>query len=358
MRWGWLAALLAGCGVAAPAATKSPGCGGAASPSRLSAIHFLSPQVGVGLTSPSARCGPMLALTRDGGRRWVTEGVPLPRPPAGIFIEQLEATSPRTAWVASGTGPLMATTNGGSTWTVQPVPGPVVGLAITRQTLWALGCPHRINVQCGPVLARKLLPTGSRWRLIPVPGFHSVPAPELAVPDPSTVVVNAGPSDGGSRLAISVDGGGRWRFSAPAWMGQPCDGGDLTTAGPADWWLICLGGAAAGSSAKALLHTTDGGRTWRIASQVTSVIPPEPPGAITTAEPNALAAGSRTRLWLAGWNSMTQSDDGGSTWIDVPGVNPQGMPAAFDVLSPTDAWLLAAGRGLWRTTDGRHWREL
>jgi hypothetical protein len=30
----------------------------------------------------------------------------------------------------------------------------------------------------------------------------------------------------------------------------------------------------------------------------------------------------------------------------------------FDVLSPTHAWLLAAGQGLWRTTDGRHWQEL
>ena len=42
----------------------------------------------------------------------------------------------------------------------------------------------------------------------------------------------------------------------------------------------------------------------------------------------------------------------------MPGPDPQGYPASFDVLSPTHAWLLAAGQGLWRTTDGRHWKAL
>src|SRR5947209_17626389 len=28
---------------------------------------------------------------------------------------------------------------------VQPVPGPVAALTITRRTLWTLGCPHPIN---------------------------------------------------------------------------------------------------------------------------------------------------------------------------------------------------------------------
>jgi photosystem II stability/assembly factor-like uncharacterized protein len=279
----WLAALLAGCGVATPAATKSPACAGVVSPSRLGTIHFVSPRIGVGRTTPSSRCGPMLAITRDGG----------------------------------------------SSWTVQPVPEPTAAPAVTRRTLWALGCPHLNNGRCRPVLARKRL-----------------------------LVVATGGSDSQLRLAVSIDGGRRWRSSSPRWSGRPCRGADVAAADPADWWVICIGSAAAGSSTKALLHTTDAGRTWSIASQVTSLTAPPQPGAISRAEPNALAAGSRTRLWLAGWNSMTESDDAGTNWTDVPGVNPEGAPAVFDVLSPNQAWLLAAGRGLWRTTDGRHWKEL
>jgi hypothetical protein len=57
----------------------------------------------------------------------------------------------------------MASTTAGSKWTVQPVPGPLAALTVIRRTLWALGCPHLINVQCRPVLARKLLPHGP-WR--------------------------------------------------------------------------------------------------------------------------------------------------------------------------------------------------
>ncbi len=127
---------------------------------------------------------------------------------------------------------------------------------------------------------------------------------------------------------------------------------------PGDWWVICLGGAAAGSSEKALLHTTDGGRKWSIASQVRSLTAPARAGTITRAEPNALAAGSHTRLWLAAQNSMYESEDAGFTWHEVPAVNPQGGPAAFDVLSPRHAWLLAPGQGLWRTMDGRQWSAL
>jgi photosystem II stability/assembly factor-like uncharacterized protein len=271
----------------------------------------------------------MLAITHDGGKRWMSEGTSLPQPPAGGVVEQLTAISPSTAWAWRGVGPVMATTTGGSNWTVQPVPEPLVALAVTLRALWTLGCPHLNNVQCRPVLARKRV-----------------------------LVVATGPSDSQVRLAISTDGGRRWRSTAPRWSGRPCWGADVTAADPRDWWVICLGGAAAGSSTKALLHTPDAGRTWSIASQVTSLTAPAHLSAISRAEPNALAAGSRTRLWLAGWNSMTESEDGGTTWTDVAGVNPEGAPATFDVLSPTHAWLLAPGLGLWRTTDGRHWQEL
>lgn len=93
-------------------------------------------------------------------------------------------------------------------------------------------------------------------------------------------------------------------------------------------------------------------------SQVTSLTAPPRPGAITLQEPGAMAAGSPKRLWLAALNNLYESGDGGARWSRVPGPDPQGSPASFDVLSPTRAWLLAAGQGLWRTTDGRHWSAL
>jgi len=107
-----------------------------------------------------------------------------------------------------------------------------------------------------------------------------------------------------TRRAWAVVGDGR---SDPSWMGRPCRAAAFAAAGRS-WWLLCLGSAAAGSSEKALLDTTDGGRIWTTASQVMSLTAPPRPGAIPLQEPHA--------------------------------------------------WLLAPGQGLWRTTDGRHWRAL
>ena len=349
MRYAWLAALLAGCGVAVPAATRPPGCGGPASPSRLGAIDFLSPRLGVGLTTPSARCRPMLAVTHDGGSHWLTAGSPLPG--GGSNVEHVVATSTTDVWAAAGSDPLMATTDGGANWAAETPPGRVVALALTGRTVWMLACLGGSRYSCVSVLLRMVLPRGA-WT-ISSPKLASTTPPELAFAGRRRVVISAA----GSLVIVSDRGQRSVTLSDPTWMGRPCQAAAFAAAGP-NWWLLCLGGAAAGSSEKALLDTTDGGRIWTTASQVTSLTTPAHPGEITLEEPTSLAAGSPRRLWLAALNNLYTSDDGGSQWNQVPGPDPQGSPASFDVLSPTHAWLLAAGEGLWRTTDGRHWRAL
>ncbi len=155
-------------------------------------------------------------------------------------------------------------------------------------------------------------------------------------------------SDGGRRFAERPH---------PTWLGRPCQTAGLAAAGRS-WWLLCLGGAGAGSSEKALLRTTDGGSSWHVVSQVTSLLAAPRAGAMPLQEPDAIAAGSPERLWLATQNDLYESGDGGARWTWVRGPDPRGTPATFDVLSATEAWLLAPGQGLWRTADGRHWHAL
>ena len=348
MRWLCLAALLAsGCGVAVSRASALPACGGPVSPDQLGAIHFLSDRVGVGLTVLPRRCGAMLAVSRDGGRHWRTEGTALA---IDGPVEQMVATSPRDAWAAVEGGRLMSTTDGGATWTTESPRGSVLALAVSGRTVWMLGCLGAPDYDCAAVLLRKTLPDGV-WT-IASPKLTPNPPPDLVVARGRALISE-------TRSLVTVTDRGR-RFTTrpnPTWMGRPCFPAGLAAAGR-NSWLLCLGGAAAGSSAKALLHTTDGGRTWTIASQVTSLTAPPQPGAITREEPDALVAASATRLWLAALNNLFVSSDGGARWSLVRGPNPQGDPTSFDVLSPTHAWLLAGGQGLWRTTDGRHWAAL
>ncbi len=342
------AALAAGCGVAVSPAIAPAACGRPVAPFELGAVHFLTRNVGVGLTTPAPRCGPMLAVSRDGGRHWLTEGTGLADDSG---VEQVIATSTNDAWAAVGTGRLMRTTDAGSTWTTDTPRGRVLALALSGRTLWMLACLGGSSFSCVAVLAHKALPDGA-WT-ISSPRIASGPYPDLFVPDQRTTLIAAG-----RRLLFVSDRGRRFtELPDPTWMGRPCQPAELAAAGRS-WWLLCLGGAAAGSSEKALLRTTDGGKRWTVASQVTSLTTPPRPGAITLQEPDAMTAGSPRRMWLAALNSLYESGDAGGHWTRVRGPNPQGEPASFDVLSATHAWLLAAGQGLWLTTDGRHWRAL
>lgn len=301
---------------------------------------------------------------------WQPEGVALPVV-AGTepILEQVVARSTTDLFAIAGDGELLGTSNAGVTWSRQPVPRPVVQVAMSGATVWALACPTTPNHAtapaliglrfCHPVLERATAP-GGPWTQVSLPRVTDVLDVHLAVASRRLQVLEIDHPGGGSgELLYTLDGGRRWRRERnPAWDRYPCLGADMfAAAAPHTWWVLCVGGAAAGSSTKGLLRTTDYGRTWTTVSQVTSLLTPELPSStsISRAEPDALAAGSPTRLWLAYQNGMGESGDGGRTWANVPGINPQGVQAAFDVLSSRHAWLAVPGEGLWRTTDGSQW---
>lgn len=351
---------------------------------RMGAEDFLSPQVGVGATSPLLNCfvrersgatneveqpqTVMLAVSRDGGARWTTIGVPTPGAAAHgvqeLSPEQLVATSSDRAWLVTGTGRVLETVTGGTTWTTVQVPVPAVQMALTRHRLWVLSCAGGMvqSLSCRPALRRMQVSTGAWTRVALPPGPSPTQFLKLAVPTDRTalILVPAGVRPGS--LESTTDGGAHWtRRRYPDWQGHPCQNASNVAAdGPRTWWLLCLGGAAAGSSDKALLGTTDAGHRWRILSSVDSIIAPTTPGQITLAEPDDLAAGSASRVWLATFFGLTVSGDGGDRWSNVPRdeVETYGDSTTIDDLSATHAWLLAPGGAMWGTTDGVHWRQL
>jgi hypothetical protein len=179
------------------------GAGVAVAGWRLGAIRFLSPAAGVALTAPRIPCkvplGPgrgeevrfqaqpvRLAVSRDGGRRWVSRGGVIAATAQSPVGEQVVAASVREVWAVSDRGKLLATRNGGAIWTVQRLPAPVVDLADVGGSLWALACPRVTGLACRPVLERMVLPAG-RWRPVPVPRLLSGPDLQLASKRPHAV---------------------------------------------------------------------------------------------------------------------------------------------------------------------------
>lgn len=350
-------------------------------------MHFLSARAGIGITAAGFTCPvpsasgsvawrwqsqPVrLAVTDDGGETWRAQGAVLAdgssRPEQ--ISEQALAGWRTRVFALIGDGAVLATSDAELTWTRQPVPRPAFQLAIRGETVWALACPTTPNRStapaltglrfCRPVLVRTSV-RGGRWTRVSLPPLRGVLAAKLTVVSNSTLVLGIErPGGDAGELLYTLDGGRRWhREPDPTWQGYPCSVvGAFAAAGPDTWWTVCLGAAAAGSSTKGLLRTKDNGRTWTTVSQVTSLLTPAPSSStsISRGEPDALAAGSSTRLWLAYQNSMGESANGGATWTNVPAVDPQGLPASFDVLSSTHAWLVVPGEGLWRTTNGSHW---
>jgi hypothetical protein len=120
----------------------------------------------------AARCHP-----RRGPAHWVTQGTPLPTRSVGTS-ESVSATSPQLIWASAGSGPLWATDTEGSNWAAQPVPSPVVQLAVNGRYLWALACASSSSVDCRLVLERERLLHGP-WMRLRLPNLVSDPYPEL-----------------------------------------------------------------------------------------------------------------------------------------------------------------------------------
>jgi photosystem II stability/assembly factor-like uncharacterized protein len=338
-------------------------------------MDFLSPLLGVGLSAPVVPCKEaqgygqqaqpvLLATSADGGTHWVTQGSSIPAsstssPPV---IEQVVATSTKTVWVLDH-GTVMLTEDGGTTWASQPLPSPVVQIAQVGTWIWALVCSSSPGTgRCSPVLERTPV-TGGAWEMLAVPQLEpSASYTHFVVATPDVVVLVVSPyHNTPGALVVTSDAGQHWNLQAtPTGPGNLCSSdADFAAASQSDWWLLCIGGAAAGSSTKALMHTLDGGQTWVTVSAVTSLTDRLQPGSIILAEPADLAAGSPSRLWLAAFNFLTDSSDGGATWTRVHGVFDEGGSlGSFDVLSSHIAWLLAPGDGLWATTDGITWNAL
>jgi hypothetical protein len=343
---------------------------------RLGAIRFVSADVGVALTAPQIECDvPLgdgrgtdvyfqgqpvrLATTRDGGRHWVTSGTELPADSQPAATEQVAAVDGARTWVVSGTGRLLVTGNAGATWAAQPVPRPVLAAASVGGWLWALSCPPVNANFCRPEVERMKLPGGT-WTSTRPGAATSLLEPQLDVLSATAAVVLLQGTH--PALASTADGGARWTVrAAPAGPRDMCRGdGDnilFAAAGPRDWWLLCTGGAAAGSSVKALMRSVDAGQTWTVAASIPSLAEPVGPGALPRQDATAIAADSPEVLWIATPNTVWDSTDGGVTWRQAL-FNEQGAFGQFDVQSGTLAWLLAPDAGLWHTTDGTTWRPV
>ena len=336
-------------------------------PWRLGSVLFMSARSGVAVTSSIISCpigaGGLVgqdqpvrvAVTSDGGQRWIASGSSLPIPSQWDSDFQVVAVSGAEVWIFSAsTDRLLETGNHGVTWVAQRLPGPVLAVAGSGGWLWALSCPRVSPAGCLPVVSRMRLPGGGWIRTRPVTSVP-VPAPWLSVVSGAAAVVGLRGRKA-SLVASTTDGGASWSVRpAPADPGFTCGSqpGMFAAAGRV-WWELCSGGTPSMQGTNtALLRSDNAGRSWTVVA-VTIV---GRPGQLPT-QAYGFAAGSGGLLWIATSNVLAVSTDGGRRWSAVPVVNPGGSVGQFDVLPGVATWLLAPSAGLWQTVNGLSWHAV
>ncbi len=297
---------------------------------------------------------PAIVHTSNGGQTWQEQDHPVAR--AGYVANDVSAVDEQTAWVALGGGPaethgaLLHTTDGGATWVSQTIPtglrGGIKGIkALSRSVAWA--------VSLGGVILHTT-DAGNSWNIVPHAGAPITQANRIDAFRTNDVwIADASPT---GALVHSTDGGITWRREE-LWN-------DGTREAPlvvhAFWPRFVW---ASGTASATFYQTRDGGNTW---TKVVSV------GGLDHLDD--LCAASTRDVW------GVQNGDGVSGFIWRVYVAPDGTPTATNVtpaalngytpggvtcVDARTAWVVAA-RGvrtapiqpqgiIMHTVDGTNW---
>jgi len=339
----------------------------------------------------------VLAESTDGGSSWQVQNDDLP---SGYgqddgYPGQFEFVGPDGylwggAPQSDGDVPLWVTGDSGITWHRAPI-GPVVyDVSAIGGNVWALtgSCSATpaggsAGAPCALALEQSV-DGGETWSAVGSAGITLMggatiaPHVELARITLDRAYVLSGTSGqpgGGTVLMYTADGGLSWQ-PRPVPCTAPFDlGAEIAASGTDDLWFLCGSQASAGSQAKLLYRSADGGLTWYLAAQATALGTTPPPAS----EPNTLPLGgyvapfsighknlavaSPTTAWLYPTRAtLFETVTGGRSWAMVPGLDTAGFgsgsPGNVTFISATQGWICEYGIGLWHTSDGVHWYPL
>jgi photosystem II stability/assembly factor-like uncharacterized protein len=225
------------------------------------------------------------------------------------------------------TSAISTTADGGYTWSSPTTFGPASAGGVTvvpgGLDAWALVGKRLEHSGDG----------GTTWSIIPDAG---VSGPSFATSADGWAIRRTSVS---SRVVMSSDGGATWA-AAP----QPCHHAALDAlfvdrTSVADGWVVCGGGAAAGSRLQVVWKTTDGGTTW---ARESHGLAPEPIG-------YRFLDDGRGWRWHAAFADLFHTTDGGKTWHDIGSVGN---------VFVADLWFVSDANGFAITRRGNGSSEL
>jgi len=246
----------------------------------------------------------------------------------------------------AGAGVVATTTDGGRTWTKRLLASPpLFGVTVEGSLILATAtCQIDAPPHCQSALLRST-DGGLTWTAV----SNGLDGVQLASASTAWAIFNSTIHDAG--VASSRNGGRTWqRYRSPCPSGFPVfEPSGISFPTPTGGWLICDGGGAMGSSAKALFHTVDAGKRWR-----TLFVQSLGGGGVSSGPANqALLGGDFAGIdfladgtgWLTTGDGLFVTHDGGLSWR-LLGFNDGGGGIQID-----DMELLSATAGIVLVTD-------
>ncbi len=289
-----LAALLCSCGQAkmhsSPVALAGDGAWHAIGlHADIRGLAFTSAKDGWAVGSGDGGC---VFSTTDGGRSWDKRDVPTSDP-----MDAIDFVDAKHGWVVGGWHVILATTDGGSHWQVQQPP--FNGLSdvsfVDARHGWLLAAGDLAVTTDG----------GKRWRSL---GAHDTTAIDFVTSEDGWGV-------GQGSIEATTDGGVTWHRQTLPRVAKGCwlilNAATFTT--ERSGWVVgtVMQNLPPFSQKIAVLHTTDGGATWKL--QDTAGMP----GFLW-----AVSFADSLHGWVAGdvatghtmAGIVVATDDGGATW--------------------------------------------
>jgi photosystem II stability/assembly factor-like uncharacterized protein len=325
-------------------------------------VAFVNLTYGYVLASATSgnACEIAVEKTTDGG---ATLGAAVPVAPCSEFTQGVTA-SVRLAVDNRGDAfvygkVLYATHDGGSTWQAVPEPGRVLDVEAANSSVWMFVGQCK-TPSCWVVLMEST-DGGTSWQQSPVepPILSTTTDPELVRTSSATAYVLTAPRRNAFGEPDTVpmwftsDGGRSWVQHT---LACPIDAGDVVMAAAptSKLFALCAAQPAAGSQAKSVVVSTDGGATWSSAGPCTTTILRGECTAksLILGYLGTLVTTGPTAVYLTGPRSpIYTTTNGGDTWTRAGGTPGD---TALTFFNQQDGVVLSNtfGRTLLRTDDG------
>lgn len=301
--------------------------------------------------------------TTDGGEDWTKVSTP-------SQVLSVSFGSDSVGWIGTQDGNIFETKNSGATWTrvfhpSAKYPGRPVVQAVSAQACWAMVIGGSGMSQTSYAVFRTA--DGSTWK--PVLGVGTAgagPAPDNASNAPKgpglapgpMVALNANQAAvagvcracgmGSAEVSATGNGGSSWTThpTIQNGMGEPTS---MSFISLNNGWML----DTTYTSGTVLLHTTDGGDTWK---EVYPMVHPHPVEGISF-----LSAKIGYGLGIPGnANAVVKSTDGGHTWRAIGTLPAKGMKnppvmvghSPIDFVTDNRGYAVGADGNVYETTDG------